>query len=124
MIRTVNPIEKFLIACLIVITVLGVGAVLFFAKPASGVRGDLVYVGGPAPGVNRNHLAPGEVVVWTQTVDRVASVSWGEGEGFQLPLDPGTYELVPWSGDARCESREVSVSAADYVSVHFRCSVL
>jgi hypothetical protein len=122
--RMVNLVKRILIACLIGITILGVGAVLFFAKPPSGVRGDLVYLGGPNPRAIRNHPEPGEVVAWTRTGHRVASVSFGEDEGFQLALDPGTYELVPRSGDARCQSMEVSVPSAGYVDIRFQCGVL
>ncbi len=122
--RMVNAVEKVVIACLIGITIMGVGAVLFFTKPTSGVRGDLIYLGGMDPRGTRNHPEPGEVVAWTRKGDRVASVSFGEGEGFHLALDPGTYELVPRSGDTRCQSMEVSVPAAGYVDIRFQCGVL
>jgi hypothetical protein len=98
-------------------------AVACSQPPSSGVRGDLRYVGGPAPG-NSKHLEPGRVVAYTTEGGEAGAAEFVEGSGFELVLAAGTYVLVPSSGDAICPHTTVTVSEDRYETVHFRCSVV
>jgi len=89
----------------------------------SGIRGDLVYSGGPYPGVS-HHREPGQVTVLNSTGSEVDSETWGEGGGFLLTLPAGTYRLVSESGDARCPDHEVVVEPDSISVVHLTCEVM
>ena len=91
--------------------------------PKSGITGSLTYVGGPAPGVS-NRPEPGEVVVYSQEGAEVARASFAEGEGFSIPLRPGTYRVVPDSGDAGCSELTVDVVEDQFVDLPITCSVM
>jgi hypothetical protein len=93
------------------------------STPSSGIRGDLRYVGGPAPG-NSKHLEPGRVVVYDIGGGEAGSADFAEGYGFDLPLAPGTYVVIPSSGDAGCPHRTITIAADQYETVHFKCSVM
>jgi hypothetical protein len=107
----------------VVLTLLLALAVACGQPPSSGVRGDLRYVGGPAPG-NSKHLEPGRVVAYTTEGGEAAAAEFVEGSGFELVLAAGTYVLIPSSGDAMCPHTTVTVSEDRYETVHFRCSVV
>jgi len=93
-------------------------------KPASGIVGILSYTGGPAAGTS-NQREGGAVVVYAQDGTEVAHASFGQGEGFALALDPGTYRVVPTSGDAQCSDQTVDVvaHAHRFAGLHLVCSV-
>jgi hypothetical protein len=119
-----NRIEKALIVCAVAVAILGAVSVLVWAKPSSGVQGDLEYRGGPGPGTALiGQAEPGEVVAFGTSGDRRRSVTFGGGERFQLSLDPGTYHFVATSGDAQCQPQDVTVPASRYVDVRFLCGV-
>jgi hypothetical protein len=88
----------------------------------SGITGSLTYVGGPASGVSK-HREPGEVVVYSTEGEEVAHTSFAEGDGFSISLNPGTYRLVPSSGDADCSELTVDVVTDRFVDVQIKCSV-
>jgi len=91
--------------------------------PTSGIRGDLTYVGGPAPG-NADQLEPGRVVAYTSDGGEAGSADFVEGVGFQLALPPDTYVLVASSGDAICPHKSVTIVEDQYETVHFKCGVM
>jgi len=91
--------------------------------PKSGISGSLTYVGGPPPGTS-DHPEPGELVVYSQDGAEVAHASFAEGEGFSIPLTPGTYRVVPKSGDAGCSELTVDVMADQFVDLPIKCSVI
>jgi len=93
------------------------------ASQASGVTGELRYVGGPAPG-NSPHLEPGRVVAYAEDGREAGTVDFQEGEGFTLTLPPGTYTIVPSSGDAGCPTSTVTVVEGEFATVHIECSVM
>ena len=85
------------------------------ANDASGVRGDLVYVGGPPPGfglVTASRTGKGHGL--RVTGGRVASVSFEEGHGFSIALPPGKYRIAAESGDAICRDQHVAVNQDMY----------
>ena len=94
------------------------------ADSASGVEGDLVYVGGPPPGSDSPpHLEPGRVTVYDATGGQVASVSFEEGHGFSIALPPGQYRVAAESGDAICRDQQVAVNQDMYSVIRFSCDV-
>ena len=93
------------------------------STPSSGIRGDLRYVGGPAPG-NSKHLEAGRVVAYDVDGGEAGSAAFAEGYGFELPLAPGTYVLIPTSGDAACPDQTITIAADRYETVHFKCGVM
>jgi hypothetical protein len=94
------------------------------ANAASGVEGDLVFVGGPPPGSDSPpRLEPGRVTVYDSAGGQVASVSFEEGHGFSIALPPGQYRVVAESGDAICRDRHVAVNQDMYSVIHFSCDV-
>ncbi len=88
----------------------------------SGIGGSLSYIGGPAPGTS-SQREPGELVVYSQDGMEVARTSFGEGEGFLIPLEPGTYRVAPTSGDADCPELTVDVVADQVGDVPITCGV-
>jgi hypothetical protein len=96
---------------------------------SSGISGDLIFVGGgqiiptssipwsPAP----PHLYPGSVIAYAEDGTQRGSVSFPDGQGFSLSLAPGTYRLVPTSGDAFCRPRNVTVIGGWYETVRLTC---
>ena len=105
---------------------LSLGLLLLFAcakSPTSGVRGDLTYVGGPAPG-HSNQLEPGRVVAYTTDGGEAASADFAEGVGFELALPPDTYVLIASSGDAICPHKQITIVDEQYETVHFKCGVM
>jgi hypothetical protein len=105
------------------LAVLGLLVAIACTSPASGVTGELRYVGGPAPG-NSPHLEPGRVVAYAENGREAGTVDFQEGEGFSLTLPPGTYTIVPSSGDAGCQTSTVTVVEGEYTTVHVECSVM
>jgi hypothetical protein len=110
-------------------------AVLIFAiascshTPDSGVKGSLTYFGGPAvldgpgtPGVY--HRESGELVVYSEDGAEAGRVSFAEGDGFSVALDPGTHRLVASSGDAQYANQKVTVASHEFVSVEIKCSIV
>ena len=94
------------------------------ANAASGVRGDLVYVGGPPPGSDSSpRLEPGRVTVYDATGDQMASVSFEEGHRFSIALPPGRYRIAAESGDAICRDQHVAVNQDMYSVIRFACDV-
>jgi hypothetical protein len=94
------------------------------SNAASGVRGDLVYVGGPPRGSDSPPpLELGKVTVYDSTGGRVASVSFEEGRGFSIALPPGQYRVVAESGDAICRDQQVAVDQDTYSVIRFSCDV-
>ena len=91
--------------------------------PTSGIRGDLTYVGGPAPG-HSNQLEPGRVVAYASGGGEAGSADFAEGVGFQLALPPDTYVLVASSGDAICPHKTITIVDEQYETVHFKCGVM
>ena len=89
----------------------------------AGVRGDVVYVGGPVGVTPSSHLEPGRVAVYDDQGARVAAASFGEGHSFSIALSPGNYRVVAHSGDALCPERVISVEAGTYSTVRFSCDV-
>jgi hypothetical protein len=90
---------------------------------ATGIRGDLVYVGGPYPGVS-HHREPGRVTVFNSSGNEVDSETWGESGRFLIILPAGTYRLVSESGDARCPDKEVEVEPNSISVIHLTCEVM
>ncbi len=96
------------------------------ATPTSstGVKGDLTYVGGPALSSPASlQLEGGSVLAYTQDGSERGATEFPEGQGFVLPLAPGTYRLVAISGDASCPSRSVTVESDRYEAVRIRCDI-
>ena len=90
----------------------------------TGVRGDLVYVGGPPTGSDSQpSLEPGKVTVYDSTGGRVASVSFEEGHRFSIALPPGQYRVAAESGDAICRDQQVAVDQDTYSAIRFPCDV-
>jgi hypothetical protein len=92
------------------------------SRPASGVTGDLRYVGGPTGGPYG--LESGRLVAYSEDGQGAGSVDFAEGERFRLALAPGTYRLVFMSGDASCPERSVTVSPNTFETVSVRCGVM
>jgi hypothetical protein len=93
------------------------------ANAASGVQGDLVYVGGPLGSDSPPRLEPGRVTVYDATGGQVASVSFEEGHGFSIALPPGQYRVAAESGDAICRDKHVAVNQDMYSVIRFSCDV-
>jgi hypothetical protein len=91
--------------------------------PTTGIIGKLTYSGGPPPGLS-THAEPGEVVVYPLGGGVVASVSVQEGDGFSIPLDPGTWRVSATSGDADCQDITVNVRANRLTDASIVCSVI
>jgi hypothetical protein len=91
-------------------------------SPNSGVRGDLRYVGGPAPG-DPGSREPGSVVAFAADGSEAASADFEEGKTFELRLEPGTYKLAFTSGDAQCPDRSVAVPSDNFQAIRELCSV-
>ena len=97
-----------------------------YATPtsSSGVKGDLTYVGGPALSSPASpHLEGGSVLAYTRGGYERGAIYFPEGQGFLLPLLPGTYRLVATSGDASCPSRTVTVESDRYEALRIRCDI-
>jgi hypothetical protein len=93
------------------------------SNAASGVRGDVVYVGGPPGSDSPPALEPGRVTVYDATGGRVASVSFEEGHRFSIASRPGRYTVVAESGDAICRDQDVAVNQDMYSVIRFSCDV-
>ena len=93
-------------------------------EPDSGIVGTLSYTGGPAPGTS-DRLEGGAVGVYAQDGTEVVHANFRAGEGFAVALDPGTYRVVPTSGDAQCAEQTVDVvaHAHRFVGLRIECSV-
>jgi len=94
-----------------------------FPRVDSGIAGNLTYAGGP-PGLSSNHGEPGEVVVYLQDGEEVARASFGEGDGFSISLSPGTYRVLPRSGDADCQELTVNIAPGEFQPLSVVCSVM
>ncbi len=91
---------------------------------SSGVRGDISYVGGPVAVSQASPIwRPGSVTASTLDGVQRGRVAFPEGQGFTLPLPPGTYRSVSKSGDAQCPAQIITVIAGRYSTVNIRCSV-
>ena len=100
----------------------GGNSIVPLRETSSGIGGSLSYEGGPSPGTS-NQREPGELVVYSQDGNEVARTSFVEGEGFAIPLSPGTYRVVPTSGDAACSELTVEVVADQFLDVPITCGV-
>jgi len=94
-----------------------------FPRIDSGITGKLTYAGGPS-GLSSNHGEPGEVVVYLQDGEELARSSFREGEQFSISLGPGTYRVVPTSGDADCQELTVNVAPGEFQPLSVVCSVM
>lgn len=89
----------------------------------SGIKGDLVYSGGPASSSASPVLEPGSVIAYAEDGTQKAGTTFAQGQGFSLSLPPGTYKLVATSGSAYCPSQNVTVASGGFQSVRITCSV-
>ena len=121
--REARAAAVVIVTGLIAITALLLVGNNVFPRVDSGITGKLTYAGGP-PGLNSNHGEPGEVVVYLQDGEELARASFGEGDGFSIPLSPGTYRVLPTSGDADCQELTVNVAPGEFQPLSVVCSVM
>ncbi len=117
--------RRFVLVC-IALLIVTLASASCTRDATSGVRGDLVYIGGPPPvsaSAASPHLEPGSVTVFDTGGKQVASASFEEGRGFSIVLPPGSYRLVPHSGDAQCVPRPVSVEPDAITTIRVSCDV-
>jgi hypothetical protein len=96
-----------------------------------GITLSLTYVGGPGPVVS-GHRELGNVAIYSKDGEEVALMLVVDGHDFTITLNPGTYRLVPTSGNADCPESTVHVAAEStvhaprgrFVHVQITCSVV
>jgi len=115
-------------AVVIAVGLIAIGSLLVvgnnvFPRVDSGITGKLTYAGGPL-GHSSNHGEPGEVVVYLQDGEELARSSFGEGKQFSIALSPGTYRVVPTSGDADCRELTVNVAPDEFYPLNVVCGVM
>jgi hypothetical protein len=94
------------------------------SAPSSGVKGSVVYVGGPPDVTVPRSAGPGEVRVYATDGALVGDAHLPDSlTGFFIPVEPGDYRLVVTSGDARCPDQSVTITADRYETVRVRCDV-
>lgn len=119
---TVAPMVRALAVVSVLLCLLGTSCT---SRGASGIEGDLTYVGGPPPPPSFSPIRrPGTVRVYTMAGKLKATVAFQEGEGFRVVLPPGTYRVVGRSGAGSCPRVTAHVEPSSFAHVPLRCSVI
>jgi hypothetical protein len=115
-------------------TVVGIFAVILAftacggSEPSSGVRGVLVYIGGPPEVLGGSPSPePGEVSAYAMDGSLKGDAGFDSSHAateFSIPLEPGTYRLVGESGGALCRDQDVTVVPGRYETVTVRCDIM
>jgi hypothetical protein len=92
-------------------------------QPGSGVRGQVVLapscpveiVGSPCP----DRAWQGKVQAFTPTGILVREASTNAGGAFEMPLDPGTYDLIPYTleGPPTAKMQRIKVTPHAFLTV-------
>jgi hypothetical protein len=64
------------------------------------------------------------VVAYNVDGGEAGSAAFTQGHGFELPLAPGTYVIIPSSGDASCPHQTITITADRYETLHVKCGVM